>query len=170
MQCPQRHPPRFSNSRFASRHGDIVQMRESFKAFEAAYEHFPAPDAAVAAVPRSIEREPDDRAFDSMLCHAGGDVRVVMLHGDDALSALRHPFLSPARRQVAWMQVVNHSFRFDLECVHHMCQRFAKEFETCKVLKVAQMLALIRELAASECKDILEVAANGEQRRRPVFA
>ncbi len=80
--------------------------------------------------------------------------------------ALGSPFLGPRRRQIAGMQVVNHCLRFNLEGVHQMGKRLAEEFETGKILKVAEMLALVGKPAARQRKDILEMSADREQRRR----
>ena len=64
------------------------------------------------------------------------------------------------------MQVVHHSFRLDLEGVHQVGKRLAEEFEAGEILEVAKMLALVGEPAARESKDIFEMPADGEQRRR----
>jgi hypothetical protein len=64
------------------------------------------------------------------------------------------------------VQIVHHGFRLDLEGLHQVSQRFAEEIQACKVFKVAQMLALVNETAAREGKDVLQMPADGQQRRR----
>ena len=129
-------------------------------------QHFPAPDAAVGAVAGAVEREADDRTLQRMLRHAGRDVRVVMLHGDERQIVLGGPFLCPRRGQIAGMQIVHHGLRLDLEGVHQVLQRFAEEVEAGEVFEIAQVLALVSKSAASESEDIFQVPAHGEQRRR----
>ena len=65
MQCAQRHAARLADGGFAAGHGDVVEMCEAVKGFQAADEHFPAPDLAVGSVAGAVEREADDRALDS---------------------------------------------------------------------------------------------------------
>ena len=67
------------------------------------------------------------------------------------------------------MQIVDHSLRLDLEGVHQVRERLAEEIEAGEVFKIAEVLALVGKAAARESEDILQMPADGEQRRRIVF-
>src|SRR5579863_2187045 len=171
MKRSKRHAPGFANRRLATGHRNVVEMREPVEVawigtVEPHNQHFPAPDAAIGAIARSIERKANDRTHERMLRHACSNMRVMMLHSDQTRIALGSPFFGPRRRQVAGMQIVNHNLRFDLECVHHMGKRLAKEFETSQILEVAEVLALVNKATARQREYALEVPADGKYRRR----
>ena len=130
-------------------------------------EHFPAPDFAIGSVAGAVEREADDRPRERVLGHAGGDVRVMMLHGDERQAALGGPLFGQRGREIAGMQIVRDRLRLDLEGTHEVRERLAEEIEAGEIFKIAQVLALVGEAAAGEGEDIFEMAADGEERRRP---
>ena len=101
-----------------------------------------------------------------MLRHAGRDVRVMMLHGDQREISLGGPLYGPRCRQIAGMQIVYHGFGLDLEGLHQVSQRLAEKIEAGEVFEVAQMLALVNKTAARQSKDVLQMPAHGQQRRR----
>ena len=68
------------------------------------------------------------------------------------------------------MQVVHDSPRLDLEGAHEVREGLAKEVEAGEVFEIAEVLALIGEAAARKGEDALQVAADGEQRRRFAWA
>ena len=55
-------------------------MSGAFKACVIRNQRFAAPDIAVGAVARAIQRESDDPSLDSIFRHARCDVRMVVLH------------------------------------------------------------------------------------------
>src|SRR5579859_718951 len=64
------------------------------------------------------------------------------------------------------MQIVRDRLGIDFKRVHQVTERMLKELETDRIFEIAQVLALVGELAAREGKHIFEVAANRKQRRR----
>ena len=101
-----------------------------------------------------------------MLRHAGGDVRVMMLHGDKRQAAFGGPLFGQRGGEIARMEIVRDRLRLDLEGAHEVRERFAEEVEAGEIFKIAEVLALVGEAAASEGKDVFKMAADGEQRRR----
>ena len=90
---------------------------------------------------------------------------VMMLHGDQLEAAFGGPLFGPLGREVARMEIVDYGLRLDLEGAHEVIKRLAEEVEAGEVFKIAEVLALIDEVAASESEDIFEMAADGEERR-----
>ena len=64
------------------------------------------------------------------------------------------------------MKIVRHGRGLNLKCAHHVVERLAEEVEAGEIFEIAEVLALVDESAARERKDILEMTADGEQRRR----
>ena len=64
------------------------------------------------------------------------------------------------------MQIVHHGLRLNLKRAHQVIERLAEELEAGEVFEIAQMLALVDEASARQRKHILQMAANGQQRRR----
>src|SRR6185312_4038346 len=60
---------------------------------------------------------------------------------------------------------MNHDLRFDFECMHEVRKRLAKEIQPIDIFKIAEVLALIGKTATRNSEDILQMAADGEQRR-----
>ncbi len=100
-----------------------------------------------------------------MFGHAGGDVGVMMLDGDEGQVAFRGPLFGPFGGEVAGVQVVDDGLGLDLEGAHEVVEGLAEEVEAGEVFKIAEVLALIGEAAAGEGEDIFEMAADGEERR-----
>ena len=119
-QMREGHAPRFANSGFTAGHGNVVEVGEAVEAIEGTDEHFPSPDAAIGTVARSVEREANDWTCKGMLCHAGGDMGVMMLNRNEAEHALGGVSLCPAGREIAGMQVVRDNLRFDYEGVREV--------------------------------------------------
>ena len=161
----KRHAPWFTNGCITARHGDIVKMGKAFEFVEAADQHLPAPDASVGSIAGSVEREADHRTRKRVLSHAARDVRMMMLHADQAQAALAGPLFSPACGEIAGVQIVHNGLRFNFKCVHQVAQGLLKEPQTCRVFKIADVLALIGEPAAGQREHVLQMASNGEQRR-----
>ncbi len=61
---------------------------------------------------------------------------------------------------------MHYGFGLDLEGAHQMSQRLSEKLETRNVLEIAQVLALVGKTAAREGKDVLQMPAHGQQRRR----
>jgi len=60
------------------------------------------------------------------------------------------------------MEVVGDGLWLNLECMHEVGERLFKELEAGEVFKVAQVLALIGEIATGDGECVLEVASDGE--------
>ena len=113
-QMCEGHAPRFANSGFTAGHGNVVEVGEAVEAIEGTDEHFPSPDAAIGAVACAVEREPDDRTVECVLCHAGGDMGVMMLDGDETEVSLLRMLLRPAGGEIAGVQIVDDDLELNL--------------------------------------------------------
>ena len=77
-------------------------MPDTRKTVEPGDEELAAPHRAVGAVAETVEREPDDRVDPTMLHHARGDMRVMVLHPDRG----KFEFERELGREVIGMQIV----------------------------------------------------------------
>ena len=60
---------------------------------------------------------------DAVLGHAAGDVRVMMLHGDERQVCARRPTPWPTSGEIAGMQIVDDGLGLDLEGAHQVGER-----------------------------------------------
>ncbi len=153
------------DGRLAAGHRCVVQMREALEAVEVTNQHFPAPDAAVCAVSGTVEGKADDRPRQRVFGHAGGYVRVMMLHGNEAQTARSGPLFRPACGEIAGVEIMCDGRGLDLEGAHEMTQRLFEELLAGQVLEIAEVLALIGELSAGQREHVLKVTADSQQRR-----
>ena len=63
------------------------------------------------------------------------------------------------------MEIVDDGLGLNLEGAHEVVERLAEKVEAGEVFKIAEMLALVDESAASKGEDILEMASDGQERR-----
>ena len=77
------HAPRRADGRVAARHADRVQVGRALEAGQIADEDLAAPDRAVGAVAGAVVDRADRRAGLAVLGEARGEVRVVVLDGDE---------------------------------------------------------------------------------------
>src|SRR5690349_19494465 len=113
-------------------------MRTSLKSGEISNQEFTAPDLAVGAETGAIEGDADHFAIQSVLGHATGDVRVMMLYADLALNRQIERELGA---EIRGMQVVGHYARFDAEQRFHALQGFLVKAQRFVILQVADVLA-----------------------------
>ena len=91
----------------------------------------------------------------------------MMLHGDERQAFARRPTLWP----MMWTDSRDADraprLRGSISKVRIRCvERLAEELEAGEIFEIAQVLALVGKAAAREGKDILQMAADGQQRRR----
>ena len=79
----ERHPERFPDGEVAPRQGDVGEVGGALEAGVVGGKDLAAPDRPVRAVPGPVEGHADDRPDQSVLGHAGCDMGVVMLDGDE---------------------------------------------------------------------------------------
>ncbi len=113
-------------------------MAAAFEIQEIAYQKFAAPNPAIGSVARTIERHADNLAVDSVIGHATGDVRVMMLNPDGTQTGFCK---RETRAQVTGVQVVGNRRWRDAEEAPQMGQRFAKQFQRFEVFQIADVLA-----------------------------
>ena len=166
VEMRERHAPGLAHGGIAAGHGHVVEMSEALEAVEARNQHFPAPDAAVRAVAGAIEREADDRPVETVFGHAAGDVSMMMLNPDQRQAARAGPLLRPRSREIAGMQIVHDRLGLNFEGAHQVVESVLEKLQAGEVFEIAEMLALVGVATASQRKHALEMAADGEQRRR----
>ena len=64
------------------------------------------------------------------------------------------------------MQIVDDGLRLNLEGAHQVVERLAEELQASQVFQIAQVLALIDKAAPRQRKDIFQMTADGQKRRR----
>ena len=107
-QVAQRRAPRLAHGRVAARQRDVAQVAAPLAAPIAGHQKLAAPDGPIGAVSGAVERHSDDFAREAILGHAGGDVRVMVLHAE-----FRHPN-HPQRvlgAEIVRMEVIGHGAR-----------------------------------------------------------
>ncbi len=104
-------------------------------------------------------------AINPVFGHAAGDVRVMMLNGDQRQLVFFRPLAGPRCGEVAGVQIVHDYFRLDLKRVHQVSQRLLEELKACQIFEIAEVLALVGELSPRQRKDILEMPADSQQWR-----
>ena len=97
-----------------------------------------------------------------MLCHATGDVGVVMLDADAAKVLQLERELGA---EVAGVEVVRDGGGRDVEEARHALEGFLEEAEGLEVFEVAEMLAGDREASAGETKGVFLLRAAGQDFR-----
>ena len=137
-------------------------MSPALKALITGEQHFPAPDIAVGAVTRPIERYADHLIFKVVFRHATGDVCVMMLHSHQLHSLL---LKRPLGGEVVGMQVVCEGCRLDFENISQMIDRLNEELEAFRILQVSDMLAQEGVLSFGEANRVLQLAAHREYGR-----
>ncbi len=85
MQMRERAAIYALDARVAARQCDVSQMRRAREISVTRDEKFAAPNFSIRAIARAIQRDTDDAfsARDTILRHARGDVRVVVLDARD---------------------------------------------------------------------------------------
>ena len=99
-EMSESHAPGFVDGCIAAGHGRVTEMREAAEGcgvarVEVGDEDFPAPYSPIRPVAGAVEREAYDGAVDTIFCHAGGDVGVVVLNGDERQFALCGKLFGP---------------------------------------------------------------------------
>ena len=113
MQVNGGHPPRLANGFRASGHLYIVEMSDAFCVNEIGDKKLAAPEPAIRAESKSVHRYAYDFAFDTVVGHAAGDVRVMMLDSDFGFDFIERQRVF--RREVFGMQIVSDYFRAQVE-------------------------------------------------------
>src|ERR1043166_777212 len=84
-QSPGPRAPRLAGREVAAGHARVAQLADSRVGREIGLEELRAPDVAVVTVAGAVERDPDDALGDAVFGEHRGDVRVMMLDGNDPL-------------------------------------------------------------------------------------
>ena len=163
LQVDRRHPPGLANRLFATRQRNVLQMGRAYEVSTVGDEKLAAPDAAIASIASSVERNADDRPRDAVFGNDARNVRVVMLYADgcDPLAIQR-----VCRRCVVRMQVVGDDGRLD---VCQPLERLDGPLERLQHVEVPQVADVRAEHHCTVCSDadgVLQVRAAGENRHR----
>ena len=113
VQVDRRHAPGLAYGARAAGHRHVIEMRNAFGICEVGHKKFAAPESPIRAKSQAIHRHADDCALNVVVCHATGDVRVMMLHTD-----LRFDLVERQRvlgRQVFRVQIVSDHIRVKIE-------------------------------------------------------
>ena len=152
------HAQRMLYGRRAARHGHVGEVRETLERSQVGEQHFPAPDGAVHAVARAVERDAAHGAGQAVLGHHRHDVRMMVLHLGDGEALL----VGPLRREVLGMQVARDAVGFDLEQRFVAVLRLEPRVVGFGVLEVADVLRHERLGVARERKRVLLLGPGGE--------
>ena len=123
-----------------------------------AHEEFPAPDLAIVAPTGAVESNADHRTGETVLGHAAGNVRVMMLHGEFRFGTRQRP----TRAERIRMQIVGDQKRFSLVHALQVVECFFEEPERLVVFKVADVLAEDGEAAFRQAEGVLQLGSDGE--------
>ena len=121
-----------------------------------------APDRAVGAVARAVERDADDGRLLVVLGHAGEDVRVVVLDFEERHAGLLGERFGDGRSVVARVQVAGDGLRAVLEQGFHELDGILEREHGAQVAHVADVRRRVEEVAAREAEGVLELAADAE--------
>jgi len=123
-QVTQSHAPRLPHCGISSWHRHVTQVSIALKAGKVRRQELASPDLPVGAEAGSIERDADHLAAQVILCHAAGDMRMMMLHADLRVDVKSQ---SQARAHVLRMQIVCNRLRADPIKLFQIVQSFLKE-------------------------------------------
>ena len=99
-QVADRHSPWLADRCSATRQRNIFEMSGAFETFISGQEHFPAPDFSISAITSSIKGKSDHPTGKVVLRHTTRNVRVVVLHADDADARHSILFDGPFRGEI----------------------------------------------------------------------
>src|SRR5689334_9941023 len=105
MQVNGGHAPGFAYGARASGHRHVIEVRDAFGICKIGYKKLAAPELAVGAESKSIHSDADHRAVNFVVCHATGDVGVMMLYADLYVDLVERQ--SVFGRQVFRMQIIS---------------------------------------------------------------
>ncbi len=133
-------PARMDDGRIAARQIDGLEVADALVAAGIGEERLAAPDRAVVAVARAVEREAEHGALrvPAVLGHDRGDVGVVVLDFDDELAMVRS---GPGRGAVAGVTVGGDHLRGDGGVLLELIDTAFEGLDRLEVLHVPQVLA-----------------------------
>ncbi len=137
-EMADRHTPGFVNRGAAPGEGDVLQVSGAFECQVVGDKNFAAPDGPVGTVAGAVEGDADNLAIEMIFSHAGGDVRVVVLHRD-VLQVF--PLKSPFGRKIIGMEIVGDDRRLHFENALKMDYRFIEEIVALEIFQIADVLA-----------------------------
>ena len=121
-----------------------------------------APDRAVGAVARAVERDADDGRLLVVLGHAGEDVRVVVLDLEERHADFLGERFGDGRSVVARVQVAGDGLGAVLEQGFHELDGILEREHGAQVAHVADVRRWVEEVAAREAEGVLELATDAE--------
>src|SRR5215471_11508558 len=120
----QRAAPGLSNGTVASGQRRVTQMCTPIEFGVIANQELSAPNLAVGAIARAVEGHSDHRAAQSVVGHATGNMRMMMLHADGGQPRF---FLSETSAEVIGVKVISSRNWRDPKEALQVSQRFAEE-------------------------------------------
>ena len=126
-----------------------------------------APDMAVRPVSGPV-KDHGDAALQPVLRHHGSRMGMMMLHPQQRAARLLRQLLRKLRRQVAWMQIADQSFRPDAEQSLHPGKLTPEGLVHAKVFHVSKILAQIGPVSGRKAERRLQISPEG-QKGRPVL-
>ena len=191
-QQRQGGPPGLAHRGVAAGQAEAAQVGHPLERRGAAEQHLAAPHGAVRPVAGAVPGEAEDRPVaiprlviahpvpgiaspQTVLRQAGGEVGVVVLHGEarqpgESGEALRgvavHRRRRPAGGRVVGMEVVDQGRRPRLPEVEEVGHRRLEGGLRARVLHVAEVLRDEHLVAEAQGDGVLELGADREQRRR----
>src|SRR5215469_10105591 len=157
-QVAHRHAPGLVNRSGSARQRNIGEVGGALEASAVGNQNFPAPNLAIRAVSRTVERKTDDFLLEMVLRHAAGNVRVMMLNPDEG----RFLFARPAGGEVVGMKIVGDDLRAYFEDFLKMRDHLFEEFVALQIFQISDVLTQEGVLALGETDGVLQLAAHGE--------
>ena len=168
IELPQdavRHAQGILHTGSAPRHGNIGEVREPLIGLRVCKQHFPAPDRAVRAEPRSVEGDSAHRARKAVLAYDRSDVRMVMLHLNQWDIELSRLFTCPFRSEVLRVRIAGKARRAQLEELLEAAFRVEPGVERLGVFQIAHMLGDERLRTADESEGAFLLRARRKEHR-----
>ena len=167
-QVRQRHPGRVAHGGVPSGQRHRRKVPDPLDRGVGPEQQLAAPDRAVVPIAGAVEGEPEHRLAHRprMLGQQRGEMRVVVLHQQDSSPRRLRPLARPAVRQVPRMQVGHHRLRSHPSQRAEHVDRAFQRLQGRQRADVAEVLGEPRALARCHADGRLQLAADGQQRRR----
>ena len=163
MKRSQGLPPRLADRRLSTGERQRPEVATTLEPQPVEDEELPAPDIPRRTAARPVERDPNRRSGqdDAGIDQARDHVRVVVLDGDARQTAGQRP----SRRGVVGVEIVGHRRRRHAEEPRHLLDHLLEVRASLESVEVAHVRPEERLVRPDEAHRVLELRADGHQRR-----
>ncbi len=147
--------------RVTARERQIFKVGQTLEAGVGGEQGFSAPDRAVRPIACPIEGQADQTpVLQTIVCHAGDDMGVVMLYRNPVGIQRRAPDILSTKK--VWIQIMRYDLRLDAENMGEMTDTLLERFVCFDFLQVADVVAEISGPIPGKAKGIVPFGANGQ--------